>query len=267
MGASEPVFIGGAGRSGTTLIVDMLGQHPRLSPIYETDFVIELCQILFAGQQTDREEAGRQVTAYMDAWSALLPQRPHNKREHERYHHGAHYILFDRSFAMRQTAEFLDGLGKTQPAVGLRGLIEALYAEHCRLDGKPRWVNKTPAYVSVLPTLRTVFPELKFIHCVRDGRDVARSAMTRSWGPDNVPAAAHWWRKIVEQGLEFQQQYPEQCLQVRYEDVVAEPVESLGRMLRWLGEEQDAAELVERYLTGGVRLDRSRVGEWEREMS
>ncbi|MEE9162004.1 MAG: hypothetical protein V3U35_03445, partial [Candidatus Neomarinimicrobiota bacterium] len=63
-------------------------------------------------------------------------------------------------------------------------------------------------------------------------------------------------------------QYPEQCLQVRYEDVVAKPVESLGRMLRWLGEDEvSAAEVVERYLTGGVTLDPSRIGEWEREMS
>ncbi|SES71567.1 Sulfotransferase family protein [Salinibacillus kushneri] len=31
----SPMFIGGAGRSGTTLLVDLIGLHPNISPVYE----------------------------------------------------------------------------------------------------------------------------------------------------------------------------------------------------------------------------------------
>lgn len=264
---SRPVFIGGAGRSGTTLLVDMLGLHPHLSPIYETDFVIDLLHILLARPQLDPSKVGPKVMAAMDRWTKPLPHRPHNKREHERYHHGVHHILFDRPFAMRQTEIFIAELAHGNLLANFRGLIDALFTEHCRLDGKPRWINKTPIYVSLLPALRTFFPDLKFIHCLRDGRDVACSVMTRAWGPDNPADAAVWWQEIVERGQQFGAEWPDQYRDVRYEDLVTDPATALGRIFDWLGEDRAEDEVVSRYASGEIQLDPARLYGWRESLS
>jgi len=265
--AVTPVFIGGAGRSGTTLVVDMLGLHPDLSPVYETDFVMGLTQILFGDQQEPVENKADKTRKYMDTWTKPLPHPPHNKREHERYHHGAHYILFDRPFAMQQTEVLVQRLSAGQQVEGFREFIGQLFAEHCRLDGKPRWINKTLAYVSMLPALKGLFPQMKFIQCIRDGRDVAASVITRPWGPNNVRDAAPWWLKIIERGQQFGALVPEQYLEVRYEDLVREPEATLGTILRWLGEAAVEGEVVRQHLAGTIPLDPGRLGVWKQALS
>jgi hypothetical protein len=153
-----PVFIGGAGRSGTSLVVDMLGLHPRLSPIYETDFLLQLMRLLFSAPPVSVNtlpinSLGEKIDQIMDEWTKPLPHRPHNKRQHERFHHGVHHILFDRPFALEQTPHLREAVANAQAPAGLRTFIGKLFAEHCRLDGKPRWINKTPDYVQHLPIL------------------------------------------------------------------------------------------------------------------
>jgi hypothetical protein len=268
MAESTPVFIGGAGRSGTTLVVDMLGLHPLISPIYETDFVLQLGGIIFSGRATTFDQLRVQIIQAMDEWTRPLPLRPHQKREHEAFHHGPHYILFHRDFALRKTAELIDKLGaRDEPARAFSSFISDLFAEHMRIDGKTSWVNKTPSYVMALPLLKVLFPEMRFIHCVRDGRATACSAMTRSWGPKSVKEAGSWWVKSVKQGVVFGEQFPSQCLLVRYEDVVCAPAESLSRMLQWLERPGDSEKILESYQSGNVRLDASRLHQWKHELT
>ncbi len=260
MGAA-PVFIGGAGRSGTTLIVDMLGLHPRISPIYETDFVIPLIGLL-SRKDVSSTEAAAQIIELMDRWTKPLPLRPHNKHEQERYHHGPHYVLFDRPFAMERTLELATAVRMGEREAGLRGFMTSLFAEHCRRDGKPRWVNKTPAYIHHLPVLLRLFPEMRFIHCVRDGRDVACSVLNRPWGPKTTREAAVWWSEKVKDAMKFQQEHPERCFAVRYEDMLREPEKTLDSVLGWLGEEGDAAKVLEHYGKSDVPLDPARMERW-----
>jgi len=267
MSDSSPIFIGGAGRSGTTLVVDMIGLHPRISPIYETDFVIQLIDLLFTGKQLPLQKFVASLTHCMDEWTRPLPLRPHNKREHERYHHGPHHILFDRSFALDRTITFASALKRGEVEAGFRDFLTALFAEHCRLDGKPRWANKTPAYVHHLPLLQKLFPAMRFVHCIRDGRDVACSVMTRPWGPKTVPEAATWWATKVQDGVTFAEQNPDQCLEVRFEDFLLEPRKTLDRVFCWLGEPACSDEILRHYQDGVVRLEPDRIGEWDRRFS
>lgn len=265
---TTPVFIGGAGRSGTTLLVDMLGMHPAISPVYETDFVLQVAEILFGSRQIPIEQTIRQIHLIMDQWTGPLPRRPHNKRAHERYHHGPHYILFDRQFAMAQTEKLIGQIELGNPRQGFASLILELFGEHTRKDGKTRWVNKTPSYVLALPMLRDLFPNLRFIHCVRDGRDTACSAMTRPWGPKTIEEAASWWVANVSQGIQFGRQFPAQCLLVKYEDLIIAPEAALARVLSWLDENPgDAGKIVQNYQSGTVQLEQVRIGQWQRELS
>src|SRR5215475_2727722 len=143
-GAIPPFFIGGCGRSGTTLAVDLLGLHPSLSPVYETGFVLEVAQLLFSNPGVSAFVVSDHVQQLMEEWSRELPFRPHDKKDYERYWHGAHYVLFGREAALAATATLIDDLLTAEPQVGFRRFIAGLFAEHARQDGKPGWINKTP---------------------------------------------------------------------------------------------------------------------------
>jgi hypothetical protein len=256
------LFIGGAGRSGTTLVADLIGLHPSISPIYETDFLVQLAKLLGReGPALAKAEAARE---FMERWTRPLPHRPHNKRSHERYHHGPHHILFERDFAMARTEELCGAILRGRDGPGLRSFVDALFSEHCRLDGKPRWANKTPAYVQMLPVLHQLWPGMRFLHCVRDGRDVAASVLTRPWGPDTPAAAARWWGMKASAGVRWGHEHPEQYRELRYEDLLQDPQRELDGVLTWLGERPDTRAILDR--TASIGLDPSRAGGWQSSM-
>lgn len=256
LAGGSPVFIGGAGRSGTTLLVDMLGLHSAISPIYETSFLITLMRLLL--QDAAPNQAVLQgVVAEMEQWTQPLPMRPHFKRDHEKFFHGPHYVLFERSFALERTHQLVAELGRNHaPADALGRFMGDLFGEHVRRDdaGKSRVANKTPDYVLHLDELRTLFPGMKFIHCVRDGRDVAASAMSRPWGPGSAEQAAEWWTHRVSAGLKFASAHPAQSICVKYEDLVRSPAAELRRLLHWLGEDDQTAAIMSRYEQGPIRI-------------
>lgn len=262
MSAQFPVFIGGAGRSGTTLVADMFGVHTQLSPIYETDFVVQLVPELFGGHGRSVDQIEARVRSFMDAWTAPLPLRPHNKREYERYLHGPHHVLFSRELAMAELEVLLAALRRGEGPEAFRHFLNTLFGAHAAADDKPRWINKTPAYVHLLPALDQLYPDFRFVHCVRDGRDVACSVVTRPWGPNNVLGGGDWWARKVMDGLRWGLAHPERYLEVRYEDLLGSPAQTLSRVLGFLGVPDEAEAIVARYQEGAARLDPSRCGGW-----
>jgi hypothetical protein len=124
-------------------------------------------------------------------------------------------------------------------APDLRGLdvpaaVRALFAAYAAARGKPRYADKTPHYVSHLPLLAARFPEARFVHVVRDGRDVALSLLEVPWGPDDLEGAAGHWRRRVLEGRAAALR-PDRYREVRYEALVADPEGALRPLCAWLG--------------------------------
>jgi hypothetical protein len=118
---------------------------------------------------------------------------------------------------------------------------------------KARWAEKTPRNVQALGYLFDNFPEARFIHVVRDGRDVVCSLRTH---PRHVERNGQWvpntevkpldrcidrWVQDVSRGLAWADD--PRCHLVRYEDLVAEPAATMCRLLEFLGEPWDDAVL------------------------
>jgi hypothetical protein len=120
--------------------------------------------------------------------------------------------------------------------------VRAVFAAYAAAQDKPRYADKTPHYVSHLPLLAKRFPEARFVHVVRDGRDVALSLLEVPWGPDDVEGAAlHWRRRVLEgraAGLG-----PERYRELRYEALVADPERELRALAAWLELPYDPAML------------------------
>ena len=80
--------------------------------------------------------------------------------------------------------------------------VRAFFDLYADKQGKPgaRWGDKTPGYVKSMREIQAYLPEARFIHLIRDGRDVALSVLKQTWGPQSIEAAAEKWRSRVTRG-------------------------------------------------------------------
>ncbi len=230
MPAPMPVIIGAA-RSGTTLLRMMLDSHPQLAIPPETHFLPALRALqtrpdLKGGEQANalREEFLRIVTTSLN-WPEFGMEEP----------------------ALREAVS-----GGKSFGVGVA--VRKFYRNYARARGKARWGDKTPPYVTQMRVVHALLPEARFIHIVRDGRDVALS-MRGLWfdaAAGNLEdQAANWlWRiREARQHAAFCPHY----LEIRYEDLLEKPAAVLGRICRFIDLEYSPA-MEEYHQTSGNRL-------------
>ena len=115
------------------------------------------------------------------------------------------------------------------------------------------WGWKEPNTVMVLPYLLHALPALKYIHVLRDGRDMAFSSnknQLRLWGgqilgrtidPDSPQDAFDYWCTVHEGLLGLQERHGSRVLLIKLESLVASPKESLDKLLPFLGTTATAA--------------------------
>jgi hypothetical protein len=141
-------------------------------------------------------------------------------------------------------AEWLRATLATLNPFTTRSIASVLFARYAAGKGKPRWGDKTPRYRYFIPQLHRVFPDAKFIHVLRDGRDTALSAWRAPFGPKTWAAAVYDWRDSVRSAWNGQRCLPrESLLEVRYEDLLVNPAAVLTRVCSFLQEEYHPAML------------------------
>jgi hypothetical protein len=115
--------------------------------------------------------------------------------------------------------------------------------------------NKTPAYVKSIATLHARWPEAKYVHLIRDGRDVCLSVLNwnhadrtvgrySTWAEDPVSTTTLWWKRKVGLGRQGGQPLGRDLyFEVRYESLVAQPADECAKLCSFLGVPNDAAML------------------------
>jgi hypothetical protein len=133
------------------------------------------------------------------------------------------------------------------------GFIEAFAALCMQKTGKSRWAEKTPRNIGRIGEIFRSFPEARFVHVLRDGRDVACSLRTHprhrveggklvpldTWKP--IAGCARRWRDDIEGSRPFWSD--PRFYTVRYEDLVLDPRPVLEKLMAFLGEPWDEAML------------------------
>ena len=206
-GASGPPaapFVVGATRSGTTLLRLMLDAHPEIAIPSETHFIPELISA--------REKHG-----------ATRQQMIELLTSHRRW---GDFTIEPEELAERWSAiEPLDG----------PDAVRAFFDLYAVKQGKPgaRWGDKTPGYVKSMREIQVYLPEARFIHLIRDGRDVALSVLKQTWGPQSIEAAAEKWRSRVTRGRS-QAPYLGFYIEVKFEDLVLHTERELRRICEFI---------------------------------
>lgn len=107
-------------------------------------------------------------------------------------------------------------------------------------------IEKTSLNVVVFERLAAMLPRAKFIHVVRDGRDVVSSLLARDWRDPatgakyphvaSAEAAARYWAGLVELGFRAEMALAPtgRIIRIRYEDLIARPAATLANAFNFL---------------------------------
>ncbi|MGH2597658.1 MAG: sulfotransferase family protein [Actinomycetota bacterium] len=162
-------FIVGRNRSGTTLLRAMFDSHPEMAVPHESHLIVPVLK---------------------------------NRRRYET-HAGVDIDLFARDARMTWSQrwgcpedELRTILAKAEPTT-VQGCLRAMFGAYAARQGKARYGEKTPVNALHLAFLASQFPEARFIHIVRDGRDVAMSWRALHPG-SSIGRSAILWKRFVE---------------------------------------------------------------------
>jgi hypothetical protein len=144
---------------------------------------------------------------------------------------------------MEMSAEFLRGEAARLQNPRLVDIINIVYHQQLVRANKERFGDKTPGYIEIVPELAALYPGAKFIHLIRDGRDVAISCIDLNW-ERYYEQDRFEWTLAMRKRQEYQRSsLAQQILEVRYEDLVSDMEAVVRRICAFLGEEFEPAML------------------------
>jgi hypothetical protein len=192
-GAREIVFIGGTGRSGTHALAQLLGRHSRLA-----DVPIEARFHCNKRGMPDLLEGRITLEGYVAKLRGFWWHRVRVDGQPRGLYNLMRQADFDAAVE-RFEAAFDD-----DPVVACRELFCELLWPVAERKGKPGLVEMSSHNVRASQTLLRLFPDARFIHALRDGRDSAASVTGKTWGPRRIGAAVGWWAdrlRAIEDGF------------------------------------------------------------------
>ncbi len=225
-----PVFVLGNGRSGTTVTAALLNQLPGVHIAKETGFLATSLGMLKA---IDQPSTLRRLLNHVNPWLEL------NAWEHRADERG--YRAFCEQSGCTEPEAFLQyvwSLDCPQPWNELRFLGD-----------------NTPFYVLCIPEILQLLPNARFVHMLRDPRDVVCSMLKMRFGADDPLVAAMEWQLVFGTWLMAERLLAaDQRTEVRYEDLCTSPDQTFARLAAFLGySEAEANEALQHHSGGSTR--------------
>lgn len=211
-------FIVGHHRGGTTLLQAMLSTHSQLTIPPETQFFLEVWPRRHQwGPLTDPGARARAAD--------FLCSRDASAR--------------DLGLAPGEILAELD-----PAAADCSDLFVALLRAWARRRHKPRAGEKSPGHIWRVERLAKLFPDARFLCCLRDPRAVVASELAARWGARSADQIGCRWRRVYDAHCALARSLPrERYLALRYEALVREPEATLRRVCGFLGEDFEPAML------------------------
>ncbi len=223
-GTSSPVFVVGAPRSGTTLLVQLLRKYFNINFGTESQFIVHYYKRLGNfGNLTDPRNMDQLIVNVakercFSRWKRIF------------------------GFSLDQ-----DLLKKEIREPSFRGLLDAIFEQFAKFSGRTRWGDKYPPHCLDLPVLEALYPEAQFIHIIRDGRDVALSFQHVNFGPKNILQTAYFWKKYVTSVQKFEQTIDKTHFhEIRYEELLKKPLEVMTNLARFVQVKEGYQEVINR---------------------
>jgi Sulfotransferase family len=282
-----PVFVGGTGRSGTTVMGDLLGNHPdvRTSTPIEIKFLANrsgLLDVVF----------GRDGSAEKKESVSILHFRTYRKRRQREKEKLAAILAEFEDFVWNKWWDIdappphgrglKSGISKSHLEKLMSSLrrdlkINRIWAARrfmkrfiARQDdaGAERyWVETTPMNIPTADKLLKLFPNALFITMVRDPRDVIASLLTKNWGPTTPMEGLTWIEKRLTDGHNALRSIPDkQKITIALEDLAINTRElSYKKLLDFLNLSDSPA--MRKFFEEELTPKNATSGRWKNEIS
>jgi len=251
----DPIILGGCGSSGTTLLKTMFDAHKNIAcgqeiavfdrPLFYQTRVEDLYRMY--KNQDFREINPGQIfpmhTKFGSNFGLFIPNQS------KAYHN---YATIDKIFQMSRD---------------LRHFVNLFFSNWADAQGKKRWAEKTPNNIYCIDRIFEFMPDAKFIHVIRDGRDVALSLVeARDF---NTASAVFRWLSAVEAGIRHRGN--PRYYEVKYEDLITDTENTLKKLMDFLDEEYDPGMM--NYTEKGKKnplkygttpIYTNKIGKWKR---
>ena len=268
-----PIFTGGTGRSGTTVLSRLLDCHPDIVAIVPTEvrFLTDpggLIDLLAAARLTARP---RLVDRLLRRPPLPVPDPTPEAFAARLRSHWYEWTGNDGGvrglsrgglpFSVIETAlEAFEERVRADPLKACRRLADEILTTLAH--GRRRWVETTPPNVFKAGGLLDLFPDMHLLHVVRDGRDTAASVVTRTWGPNNIFRALDWWAERIQRAYAAIEGLPEShVLTVRLEDLVVRDRDATYERIR-KAVELDPQPAMRTFFDDEMTPDNGHFGRW-----
>ena len=206
-------YIFGSPRSGTTFLKESLCLNPEIIILNETDFLPGVAHVL--NSIADPAQGKKIIYKIISntTFSSSICK----------------YLSGDKLFEIINTSEY-----------NLSSIIMSLYQEILSLTDAKIIGDKTPNYIVLadfLESLGLFDANLKFIHIVRDLRDVLLSVKKMTWSPKNSAEFLLFSETWAHSNLtmsELGKKHPKKYFFLRYEDFVAYPQKYFQEIFKFL---------------------------------
>lgn len=214
------VFVMGSGRSGTTMLRDVLGKHSQVCALPETSFY-------------DRLWAARHLLGGMNTARSRLRMA---------------WLLFAacgddgliKQFSLRQEA--VGEAFRDIENVDRESLFMAMC--HALSDiSQDTVIEKTPHHLLFMEDIMVGFPDAKFIYVTRDPLRMVESYTARGDLLANCGQVAMEWLVGNTIGYRCWKRYPQRVLHTKYEDITNDPVGEMTRIFSFIGKAFDESYL------------------------
>ena len=197
MSCEKPIFILGAGSSGTTLLGVMLDRHSEVACGPEVYFF-------------DKAELYGEFSVVRNKLNGWLVDGVVGDGQIDTAN-----FFFNRE-AYGWDKEGLVGL--FDKSESLREIGDGFFDHFLEKQGKKIWAEKTGSNSYCMEQIFENYPEARLVHLVRDGRDVASSMFKRC--ESMYHSASHWLYNV---SASVKWRGDERYLEIRYEDLVVDP--------------------------------------------
>jgi hypothetical protein len=205
-------IIFGSPRSGTTLLKEALCQNPRITIPHETDFIIPLAFIV---DRVKDQKIGKRLISEMIVST----------------------VAFSPSIGRFLTPQEVEEIIK-KSHYSLGGILTELFKAIALKSNSSIAGDKSPndiAFAGILRKTGLFDSGIKFIHIVRDVRDVILSLKKTSWAPGDIDTFfPRIWASSNLNIKQFTHYNPDSYFFMRFEDFVAEPQRYLKKLCDFL---------------------------------
>lgn len=203
----QPIFLLGLPRSGTTLLRLLLNAHSRIAIPFESFVLIEYAARLNEYNNLKTLKDRHRLVNDLLASKGISQWKP---------------PVLPQDIDLEKCTDYAETINQ----------IYKTYALKC---GKGIWGDKTPSYIYDIHILNKLFPESRFIHIIRDGRDVCLSQIRNRFGSYYFPDALRKWVEVISWSRKMGRLLPQhRYLEIRFEDLLVNPEKTLKQIMKFL---------------------------------